>query len=100
MICRLFRIRFAERIIRAPEYYPCSVPLIQVHWFSADMTVRLVSDLFSACLRCELPTADEADKSLLTAFNLSVFVQGRGSAIRAQQFGLNDLWYGCLHDVY
>ena len=64
------------------------------------MTVGLIPKLFSACLRGELPAAHEADESLLAAFNLSIFVEGRGSAIGAEQFRLRDLLYGCLHSIY
>jgi hypothetical protein len=92
MLFRFLRICFAERIIRAPEYQPCTAPFIQVHVFTADMTIGLVPDLFSACFRCELPAADEADKSLLAAFNLSVFIESRGIAIGAAQFSLRVTW--------
>jgi hypothetical protein len=92
MISRFLRICFAERIIRAPEYQACTAPFIQVHVSTAVMTVGLVPDLFSACFRCELPAADEADKSLLAALDLSIFVEGRGIAIGAEQVSLRALW--------
>ena len=97
MIFRFLRVCFALRIIRAPEYQPSTAPFIEVHLTAAEAAFGFVFYLSSACIGSELPAADEADKSLLTAFNLSVFIEGWGIAIGAEQFRLSGFLYCALH---